>query len=299
MDGSHYRRRLTLKSKLLTVTGVIGVSGTLPVTLACCGLLGTTADDRGMLERAFAEACATQGIVPGTEAYAHCMVGVHQARGQSAVDVFRGLFPDGEGRAEAAALSFERSFRAAVDRTGLAPMPGAEEAMGQLRDAGIRVCLVTGLSRRLLSVALDTLGWWRLVDLALSPEDVPRGCPWPDLMLSAMLRLGVEDVREAAFAGSTASDVQCGKRAGVGIVAGILTGGHTGDRLRTAGATHLIEGIAELPALLQGAGAEASPSGPTVVPAPSRPGTAPASGRSSPPAVPTPQVPLERRNSGL
>ena len=62
-----------------------------------------------MLERAFAEACATQGIVPGTAAYAHHMVGVHQAQGQSAVDVFRGLFPDGDGRAEAAALSFERT----------------------------------------------------------------------------------------------------------------------------------------------------------------------------------------------
>ena len=76
-----------------------------------------------------------------------------------------------------------------------------------LRDSGIRVCMITGLSRRLLGIVLDTLGWWRLVDLALSPEDVPRGCPWPDQMLAAMLRVGVEDVREAAYAGSTASGV--------------------------------------------------------------------------------------------
>ena len=86
------------------------MSGAPPVSLVCCGLLGTV-DDDGMLERAFAEACATQGIVPGTADYAHCMVAVHQARGQPAVDVFRGLFPDAPGRAEAAALSFERSFR--------------------------------------------------------------------------------------------------------------------------------------------------------------------------------------------
>ena len=65
-----------------------------------------------------------------------------------------------------------------------------------------------------------------------------------------MLRLGVEDVRAAAFAGSTASEIQCGKRAGAGVVAGVLTGGHTGDRLRIAGATHLIDGIAQLPGLL-------------------------------------------------
>ena len=262
------------------------MSGPLPVSLVCCGLLGTTADDGGILERSFAEACATQGIVPGTAAYAHCMVGVHQSRGQSALDVFRGLFSEGQGRAEAATLSFERSFRAAVDRTGLKPAPGAEQAIGQLRDAGVRVCLITGLSRRLLSLALDTLGWWRQIDLALSPEDVPRGCPWPDLMLSAMLRLGVEDVREAAYAGSTASGVLSGKRSGAGVVAGVLTGGHTGDRLRAAGATHLIEGMADLPALLLG-GAAAGP-------ASSATGAVAAA-----PARSAPQVPLERRNSGL
>ena len=228
------------------------MSGTLPVTLACCGLLGTTVDDHGMLERAFTEACATQGIVPGTAAYAHHMVGVHQARGQSAVDVFRGLFPDGDGRAEAAALSFERSFRTAMDRTGISPVPGAEETITQLSDSGVRVCLITSLSRRLLSLVLDTLGWWRLVDLTLCPDDVPRGCPWPDLTLAAMLRLGVEDVRAAAVVGSAASEVECGKRAGAAIVAGVLSGGHTSDRLRDAGTTHLIDGITQLPGLLLG-----------------------------------------------
>ena len=275
------------------------MSSTLPVTLVCCGLLGTTADDHGMLERAFAEAFATQGIVPGTAAYAHYMVGVHQAQGQAAVDVFRGLFPDGDGRAEAAALSFERSFRTAVDRTGISPVPGAEEAIRELSESGMRVCLISSLPRRLLGLALDTLGWWRLADLTLCPEDVPRGCPWPDLMLAAMLRLGVEDVRAAAFAGSTASEIQCAKRAGVGVVAGVLTGGHTADRLRTAGATHLVDAIAQLPGLLPGNTA-ARPTGPAAgspASAPAAPSPAPAS--AAPTAVPGPQVPLERRNSGL
>jgi phosphonatase-like hydrolase len=278
------------------------VSSTLPVTLACCGLIGTVADDRGMLERAFAEACATQGIVPGTAAYAHCMVGVHQARGQSAVDVFRSLFPGVEGRAEAAALSFERSFRAALDRTGMSPVTGAEQAIGQLRGAGIRVCLVTGLSRRLLSLVLETLGWESMADLTLCPEDAPRGFPWPDLAFTAMLRLGVEDVQAAAFAASTASGIQCGRRAGIGLVAGVLTGGHTRDRLRAAGATHLIEGVAQLPALLLGrresGGSAAAAPAASATGGPATRIAAP--GEASPSAwVSSPQVPLERRNSGL
>ena len=233
------------------------MSGERPISLACLGLFGTVAQDDGMLERAFAEACATQGIVPGTADYAHCMVAVHQTLGQPAVDVFRGLFPDSPGRAEAAALSFERSFRSAVDRTGLSPVPGAEQAIAELRASGVRICVISGLSRRLVAVILDSLDWWRRIDLALSPEDVPRGCPWPDQMLTAMLRLGVEDVRDAAYAGSTASGVMCAKRAGAGIIAGVLAGGHTRDRLRSAGATHFVGEIGELPALLAGGDPEA------------------------------------------
>jgi phosphoglycolate phosphatase len=238
------------------------VSSATPVTLLCCGLLGVTADDGGILERAFSEAFATQGIVPGTAAYARSMVHVHQTRGQSAVDVFRALFPDAPGRAEAATLAFDRSYRLAVDRSGLAPMPGAAEALQQIRGSGVRVCFITGLSRGLLGLVLDTLGWWRQVDLVLCPEDAPRGYPWPDPMLCAMLRLGVTDVRETAYAGGTESGILCGRRAGAQIVAGILTGGHTRDRLQRAGATHLLGSFAELPNVLAAEG-----DGPVVDPA--------------------------------
>ena len=231
------------------------MSSATPVTLLCCGLLGVTADDGGILERAFTEAFATQGIVPGTAAYARSMVHVHQTRGMSAVDVFRALFPDAPGRAEAATLAFDRSYRLAVDRSGLAPMPGAAEALQEIRDSGVRVCFITGLSRGLLGLVLDTLGWWRQVDLVLCPEDAPRGYPWPDPMLTAMLRLGVTDVRETAYAGGTESGILCGRRAGAGIVAGILTGGHTRDRLHRAGATHLLGSFAELPGVLAAEGA--------------------------------------------
>lgn len=260
------------------------MSGAPTVSVVGCGLIGTTVDDHGMLERAFAEACATQGIVPSTAAYAHCMVGVHQARGQPPVEVFRGLFPGSDGRAEAAALAFDRSYRTGIDRTGVSPLPGAEATIRELRDSGVHLCLITSLSRRLLGVVLDMLGWWRLTDLAICPEDVPRGCPWPDLMLSAMLRLGVEDVREAAFAGSSASGVLCGKRSGAGIVAGVLTGGHTADRLRSAGASHLIDRIGDLPGLLASADSPERP-------VPPQAGSS-TSGASSP-------VRLERRRAGL
>jgi phosphoglycolate phosphatase len=218
-------------------------------TLACCGLIGTTVADDGLVERAFAEAIAAEGIVPGTSAYTRCMVRVHRSRGQATADVMSGLFPGNQARAQAAHMVFDRSFRAAVGRTGVAPVPGAHRAMDQLRRSGVRICLITGLSRRLLGLVLEAAGWRDRVDLALSADDVPRGCPAPDLALAAMLRLGVGDVRELVVAHGAEGGVLCGRRAGAGLVTGILTGPHTATRLTDAGAHHLLASITDLPDL--------------------------------------------------
>jgi phosphoglycolate phosphatase len=232
-------------------------SGAMPVSLVCCGLIGTFVTDGGMVDRAFAEAIATQGVVPGTAAYARCMAQVHQARGQSVVDILQAMFPDSQARAQAAHLALDRSFCDAIGRMGVTLAPGAVAATEKLASAGIRICVFTGFSRRVLAVVLDTLGWWDRIDLALSPEDVPRGCPWPDLILAAMLRQGVTDVRETAVAHDTQNGILSGLRAGAGIVAGVLGGAHSGDRLRRTGATHLIPSIAHLPELLSAAGERA------------------------------------------
>ena len=131
--------------------------------------------------------------------------------------------------------------------TGAAPVPGADEAIEQLRESGVRVCLITSLSRRLLGLVLDTLGWWRLVDL----RSVPRG-------RAARLPVARPDAHRDAAAGRRGCPrVRLRRKhrqrhpvrpaAGARIVAGVLTGGHTRDRLRAAGATHCITDISEFP----------------------------------------------------
>jgi phosphonatase-like hydrolase len=220
------------------------------ITLACCGLFGTTVVDDGLVERAFAEAIATQGVVTGTAAYARGMADVHRARGQATGDMMHILFPDNAARAQAAHLAFDRSLSQAVGRFGPQPMPGAREVLDRLAGTGVRICLFAGVSRRLLGQVLGGLGWQARVDLALSADDVPRGCPAPDLVLAAMLRLGVTDVRETAVVAGTASVILAGRRAGAGIAAGVLTGTHPAAKLRQAGATHVLTSIAELPAVL-------------------------------------------------
>jgi phosphonatase-like hydrolase len=225
-------------------------SGAVPVSLVCCGLVGTLVADGGMIDRAFAEAIATQGVVTGTAAYARCMALVHQTRGHSAADVLQVLFPDSEIRGQAAHLVFDRACMDAIGRTRPTAIPGAEAALDQLTDAGFQLCLISGFSRRVLGAVLDTLGWWDRFSLTLCPDDVQRGLPWPDLVLHAMLQGRVTDVREVAVVQSMESGVLCGHRSGAGLVAGVLTGTHTGERLQRAGATHLIPSIADLPPLL-------------------------------------------------
>jgi phosphoglycolate phosphatase len=224
-------------------------------TLVCLGLIGTTVADDGVVERAYAEAIATQGIVTGTSAYARGMAQVHRGRGKAVIDVLQELFPGNEARAQAAHLAFDKSLSGSVERAGIRPVPGAVEALEELAGAGCRVCVISSLSHRQLDVFLAALDWQGRVDLALGADDAPRSCPWPDPVLQAMLQLGVGDVRETVVVQSTESGVLSGGRAGAGMVAGVLTGSHPAARLRQAGATHVLASIADVPAVLAGVGA--------------------------------------------
>jgi len=233
------------------------VSDTSPVSLVCCDVVGAAAVDGSVLERAFVEAIATQGVVTGTAAYVRSMVQFDRTRGWPPADVMRRLFPEEEIRAQAASLAFERSFQAVVDRFGVLPLPGANEALAKLTAAGIRICLVSSLSRPALSLIMERLDWWQRADLVLCADDVDRGFPWPDLVLTAVLRLGIGDVRDVAMVTASEGGVLSARRAGSRFVVGLLSDVGDANRLRRAGATHLLADIGELPDLV------ASPSGVT------------------------------------
>ena len=59
------------------------------------------------------------------------------------------------------------------------------------------------LSRPALSLIMERLAWWQRGDLILCADDVARGFPWPDLVLTAVLRLGIGDVRDVAVVTAT------------------------------------------------------------------------------------------------
>jgi len=178
------------------------------------------------------------------------MVQFDRTRGWPPMAVMRTLFGEDEIRAQAAYLAFERSFRAVVDRFGVMPLPGANEALAKLTAAGVKVCLVSSLSRPALSLIIDRLDWGQRADLVLCGDDVARGFPWPDLVLEAILRLGIDDVRNVAVLTASEAGVLAARRAGARLAVGMLADVDDTARLRRSGATHLLADMGELPDLV-------------------------------------------------
>jgi phosphonatase-like hydrolase len=220
-----------------------------PVSLVCYDLAGIVIDDE-IVERAFAEAIATLGIVTGTEAYTRSMVRFDRAKGLSPANVLRELFASNETLAQAASLAFDRSFSAAAERFGVAAAPETLAAFAKVSAAGLKVCPLTTLSRNAVSTLLDQLRRQGPADLLLCADDAPRGFPWPDLMLTAMLRLGAGDVREVAVVSTSEAGLLAGHRAGAGLVVGVTRDRKRLPAMREAGATHIVDEIAALPDLL-------------------------------------------------
>ncbi|MFJ6003496.1 HAD family hydrolase [Arthrobacter sp. NPDC092385] len=215
-------------------------------SLAVIDMAGTTVDEGALQEEAFSRALATHGVREGSHAFEAMTAYARRTMGTSKELVFRSLFEDA-----VTAVDVNRSFEAAYDsllaRHGVEPIPGAEEAILALRGAGLKICLATGFGRHTQNMILESLGWMGLADLSLCPSDAGRGRPFPDIILTAVLALDIEDVRSVLVAGDTTSDVLAGQRAGAGAVIGVLTGAHSEAELRLAGADVVLPSMCHLP----------------------------------------------------
>jgi phosphoglycolate phosphatase len=126
--------------------------------------------------------------------------------------------------------------------------------LGKIAGSGAKICLISALSRGASGEMLARICRAGVADHALCADDSPRGFPWPDPVLTAMLRLGAGDVREVAVISATESGLQAGYRAGARIVAGVGEGSRRIAALRQAGATHVVSSIEALPDLVIGGG---------------------------------------------
>ncbi|QDE35844.1 HAD family hydrolase [Microbacterium foliorum] len=213
--------------------------------LVVLDMAGTTVLDDGVVETAFQRAAERTGVadrMPWDDALAH----VRATMGQSKIEVFTRLAGGDRAAAEQATAAFEGAYAEIVAEQGVAEIPGAADAIQSLKDAGLTVVLTTGFAPVTRDALIDGLGWNDLVDLALSPVDAGRGRPAPDLVLTALLRTQTSSVASVAVAGDTVSDVESGRRAGAGFVAGVLTGAHDSSALELAGADVVLPDVTRL-----------------------------------------------------
>lgn len=216
------------------------------IRLVVLDMAGTTVADGGLVEEAFAAAARHLGAEP-----ADMLDYVRATMGESKISVFRHLFGE-ESKAQDANKAFEAAYAELVDGGRVAALPGARETIETLKSQGRTVVLTTGFARTTQDAILAALGWQDLADLTLCPADAGgRGRPYPDMVLTAFLRTAVaDDVRRMAVVGDTSYDMLSGVRAGAGLVAGVLTGAHDADALRSAGATQVLDGVGQLPGVL-------------------------------------------------
>jgi len=169
--------------------------------------------------------------------------------GQSKIDVFTELLGDAD-RAYQANIAFEESYVSEIAKVGAVSIPGAEEIFAYLRSEKIAVALTTGFSRSTLDTLITELGWRDLVDVSVTPSEAGRGRPHPDMLQKAATTLGVTNPANVIVLGDTASDMKSGVAFGAGHVIGVLTGAHDELTLHDAGATTVVNSIADLKSLI-------------------------------------------------
>lgn len=145
--------------------------------------------------------------------------------------------------------TFAVDFQArTLERLGreLRPVPGALEFM-RLFDAVPR-CIASSSSPDRLEVCLDALGLRAaFAGCVFSASSVARGKPFPDIFLHAAAKMGV-DPGHCIVIEDSPSGVEAAVAAGMTAI-GLLAACHIqpghGERLRAAGASHVVETFEE------------------------------------------------------
>jgi HAD superfamily hydrolase (TIGR01509 family) len=122
------------------------------------------------------------------------------------------------------------------------PLAGARDLIVDLKESGHRVVLASSAKPEEVDHYLDLLDARDLADDWTSAGDVKRTKPAPDLVQTAIERIGGGP---AVMVGDSTWDCEAARRAGVETVA-VLTGGFSEDELRAAGAIAVFGSIVEL-----------------------------------------------------
>jgi phosphonoacetaldehyde hydrolase len=162
----------------------------------------------------------------------------------------------------------------AVLRDYAEPIPGCLAAVAALRARGLRIGSTTGFTRAMMDVlAPEAARRGFAPDVIVTADEVPRARPFPDMCLRNVMELGVSAVDACVKVDDTVAGIEEGLRAGMWTVGVVMTGNEVGRtaaellalapddrarlraeghaRLHAAGAHAVIDGVADLPPVIE------------------------------------------------
>lgn len=217
------------------------------IQLIIFDLMGTLICDDGVVDRAYVAALTQAGILEGDERFDAAWDKISALRGRPTLVVLIEVLGD-PVVAEEATWAFDDSILESVQE--MIPIDGAPELLDRLSRAGILMAVTTSFTPEVRKAALKKFGWAETFAATLSAHSKRRGHPAPDLILEAILDLGIDSVAQVAIVGDSAADLEAGNRAGAGLVIGVRSGGAPAGKLEAAPHTHLLDSIADLESVL-------------------------------------------------
>mgnify|MGYP001283052562 CR=1 FL=1 len=205
---------------------------------------GTLVDGQHMILESMRHACATcEVIYPGDEP-------VRRIVGLSLLQAIEGIFPDlDRDRHLAIREAFVTCFQhlRQEGRTQEPLYEGVVEILDHLLVEGYLLGIATGKSQRGLKKTLSNHGLEKYF-LTLNTADDGPGKPHPSMLLNAMRETGM-DPGNTVMVGDTTYDMEMARAARVRGI-GVSWGYHEDRELVSAGASHVIHCMGELPDLL-------------------------------------------------
>jgi len=222
------------------------------VRLVIFDIGGTIIEDNGEVIASFSAALAANGLT-ATDAE------LKELKGSSKRDVIKKFVERqwglqdamNEERIRKAYGDFKTDLENRFSNGGVKPIAGAQATFAWLKTNNIICATTTGFYRTVTDIALTSAGWQETFAANICSDDVKDGRPAPFMIFRAMEAARIGDVREVLNVGDTPLDLQAGSRAGVLGVIGVLTGIHKEERLLRESPSHLIQSVAELPALIE------------------------------------------------
>lgn len=223
------------------------------IQLAIFDMAGTTVHDEDFVTKSLCRSLAAFDFVHITLEAANKVMGM--AKPEAIKALIREFYPEQLHSAPMQEIhqAFLKTMKDFYQHSPeIREIEGATATFKHLKSMGIKVGLDTGFSRDITDIIIERLGWNLdgILDVSVASDEVNNGRPHPDMILMAMKKTGVSDVKSVAKIGDTPVDLLEGSNAEVGLNIGVLSG--TGDKstLEKYPHTHLVSSIVMVPQMI-------------------------------------------------